>query len=122
MDDIAQKLNITSVDGWFTLTGATLRENGGSGLLKKYNHCLPQLLYTVYPEYQKACRGFVTSVVHNLKLSKVEEVTKIPLEYHIFFITILYLIITTTGEFVEREKRTSAFSLYTNSPVVGMIK
>ncbi len=81
MNDLAKKLSITDTEGWFGITWATLRENEGSGLLKKYNNSLPKLLGTVYPYYQQICRDFILGIVSDLKLSKVQDAVNVPSEY-----------------------------------------
>ncbi len=51
LDELAKKLNIRSHDDWYSLTGRTLRKQGGAGLLAKYGGSLTNLFKTVYPEY-----------------------------------------------------------------------
>ncbi len=50
MDDFAKKFNITSPEGWYSITGTSVKYHGGYGLLQKYNS-LRHLLESVYPEY-----------------------------------------------------------------------
>ncbi len=50
LDELASKLDI-KVESWSKQTTTTIIENGGSGLLAKYNGSLTSLLTAVYPEY-----------------------------------------------------------------------
>ncbi len=50
MQDLALKLNITSLDGWYNVPTTTLHKFGASSLLKKYNSFLA-LLSAAYPQY-----------------------------------------------------------------------
>ncbi len=51
MDELAKKLNIIDKEEWYKITIKTIQQNGGSGLLSKYNGSPRKLLTTVYPEY-----------------------------------------------------------------------
>eukprot|EP01027_Heterolobosea_sp_BB2_P000282 GEZU01000413.1.p1 GENE.GEZU01000413.1~~GEZU01000413.1.p1 ORF type:complete len:468 (+),score=89.89 GEZU01000413.1:405-1808(+) len=47
-----QQLNITDLDGWYSVTTTQLQERGGSGLLSFFGGSLLRLLRTVYPEHK----------------------------------------------------------------------
>ncbi len=51
MENLAKRLNIRDQEGWYSLTLNTLKQNGGYGLLQKYNGSPSKLLTNVYPEY-----------------------------------------------------------------------
>jgi hypothetical protein len=51
MNQLATKLNITSLDGWYNITGKYITNNGGGGLLKRYEGSISKLLSAIYPEY-----------------------------------------------------------------------
>ncbi len=51
MDNLAKKLNITNLDGWYTVQAKTIEQHGGYGLLHKYSNSPRKLITTVYPEY-----------------------------------------------------------------------
>ncbi len=55
MDDLGKKLNITNQEGWYQTTFDTIKQYGGSSILKHYNHSPSKLLMAVYPEYHKLC-------------------------------------------------------------------
>jgi len=91
MDDLAKKLNITDSEGWYNITGSTLQEHGGGGLLiGKYNGSVYQLLKEVYPQYQESCRNFVLRIVRDLKLDKVEDVLKVSEEFPYYIHYLVY--------------------------------
>ncbi len=53
MDELAEKLGITNVDGWYKITATTVQQHGGASLLKQYyDNSLSKCLTSVYPEYQ----------------------------------------------------------------------
>ncbi len=52
MDGLAKKLNIANYEGWYSVQRKTFLENGGSGLLEKYNGSKSKLLQSIYSEYQ----------------------------------------------------------------------
>ncbi len=81
MAELAQKLNITDVKGWKHLTKRSLVKHGGQTLLRKHDGSLSKLLTTLCPEYKTMCKDFVQSVMNDMKLSKVEDITTIPLKY-----------------------------------------
>ncbi len=81
MDNLAKKLGIVDMEGWYSITAKTLQMNGGSTLARKYNGSVFKMLAILYPEYKQACRDFVMNIVKELKLSKVEDVIQVPLEY-----------------------------------------
>ncbi len=81
MDQLAKKLNITDQTAWNQLTIKTVLQNGGASLLYIYRGSLSKLLSSVYPEYKQACRNFVHTIMQDLKLSKVQDVATVPLEY-----------------------------------------
>ncbi len=51
MDDLAKKLNITSKSEWYKVTWSTLKQYGGSELLRIYDYSPMELFKTIYPEY-----------------------------------------------------------------------
>ncbi len=52
LDELAKKLNITNINGWYTITKTVLLRHGAGGLLDvRYNNSPSKLLTTVYPEY-----------------------------------------------------------------------
>ncbi len=81
MDNLAKQLHITSHEDWHKVTHDILRQHGATGLLNRYNGSFSKLLTTLYPEYKKACRDLIMSIVTELKLSKVQDVVDVPIEY-----------------------------------------
>ncbi len=77
-----KKLNLTDPADWKKLTMNRLAEQGGnmSGMYQHYNS-VGQLLSSLYPTYREMCRSFVNTIVAELKLDKVEDLLKVPLEY-----------------------------------------
>ncbi len=51
LNNLAKKLNINDLSGWYKITQYILEEQGGGGLVRKYNGSPSKLLQTVYPEY-----------------------------------------------------------------------
>jgi hypothetical protein len=51
MDQIAEKLHVTSMEDWYKVTTKQVAQNGAGGLLVRFNNSLHRLLQTVYPEY-----------------------------------------------------------------------
>jgi hypothetical protein len=49
-DKLAIKLNITNPENWYNVTVNDIVQNGGSGILKRYNSSLIRALTLVYPE------------------------------------------------------------------------
>ncbi len=82
MDDLFRKLNLNYLEGWDKLTIPTLKQYGGSLLLRKYNQSLPKLFVNVYPEYKEMVKGSIVHMVRELKLVQVEDVLHVPAEYH----------------------------------------
>ncbi len=81
MTNLLKKLKINESEDWFTVTVSVIQKHGGNGLFQKYGS-LSKLLSTFYPEYKKACRDAVDNAVHELNLSKVEDVAKFPMYLH----------------------------------------
>ncbi len=82
MNAIASKLQISDPRDWYKITcKCMLQQKGGSGLLAKYKGSMSKLLATLYPEYRQACRDTVCSIVHDLKLARVEDLIHVPLQY-----------------------------------------
>ncbi len=82
ISDVVQELKIGDQEGWYSrLTCATLRKHGGSGLLEKYNGSTSKLLTTLYPEYRQKCRNLVEAIMHDMKLSKMEDLIGVPVQY-----------------------------------------
>ncbi len=50
LDELAKKLNVRTIDGWYSVATTAVVEHGGSGLITKYKS-MKTLLQTVYPEY-----------------------------------------------------------------------
>ncbi len=77
-----KELNLSIPDGLCHLTTTKiLNKKGGYGILNKYNHSPNKLLAAVYPEYKTMCRDVVTNIMKDLRLEKVEDILKVPLEY-----------------------------------------
>jgi hypothetical protein len=51
LDDMALKMDVKSVDDWYSVTRSKVIQHGGAGLLKHYNGSVAKMLQTVYPEY-----------------------------------------------------------------------
>jgi hypothetical protein len=51
LDDLYKKMNMTSMDDWYKVSGADLEKHGGRALVTKYNDSIMRMLKTVYPEY-----------------------------------------------------------------------
>ncbi len=51
LDNLANTLHITQLEGWYQLSLQTLKEHGGLGLLDKYGGSTTKMLRCVYPEY-----------------------------------------------------------------------
>ncbi len=81
MDDLFHSLNITKTEDFFSITKESLLQHQGSGLLSKYNNSPAKLLADLFPQYKQSCRDFVNGIVTDLKLSKVEDILTIPVEY-----------------------------------------
>ncbi len=60
MDHLAQKLNITVPDGWYSITLDTFLKRGGARLYQKYNSMF-KIFSSVYPEYRIILRLVTTS-------------------------------------------------------------
>ncbi len=86
MNDLGKKFNISTIDDWFSITNISIQQHGGSAVLQKYNGSLCKLLATVFPEYKQACVNFVTNVMKEKKLTKIEDVIHVPLEYQKLFV------------------------------------
>ncbi len=82
MDSLAKKLNIKQSQDWCSITTATLKQHRGDGLRQKYVS-IGKLLTTLYPEYKLMCKQFIADIVHDLKLSKIEDVLSVSLKYPI---------------------------------------
>ncbi len=52
MDSLAKQLEITSYNRWYSVTKTMIINHRGRGILRHYNGSLPQLVQTIYPEYQ----------------------------------------------------------------------
>ena len=50
MDEIKEKLQIENEEDWYRLSLVQIKEFGGRGLLKKYNHSLVNILKIAYPD------------------------------------------------------------------------
>ncbi len=81
MNEVIQKLHITDKEGWFSITHKTLAHHGAGGILTRYDGSVSKLLAHVFPEYKQACRETVQNMVNELKLSKVEDLLHVPIEY-----------------------------------------
>ncbi len=51
MNELAQQLNITDYNSWFSVSRKVIEDHGGAPLLEKYNWSRKKLLQTIYPEY-----------------------------------------------------------------------
>ncbi len=80
IDQLVKKLNLEN-EGLENLTLRALQKHGGGYLLKKYDYSISKLLATISPDYHQKCRQFVMNIVKDLRLSKVEDMLQVPLEY-----------------------------------------
>ncbi len=81
MNQIVNKFNIALTGNWHILTKTVIQQHGGAGCLQKYQQSPSKLLVHVYPEYKQTCKDFLLNIVQDLKLSSVEDVLHVPLEY-----------------------------------------
>ncbi len=51
LENLAKKLNVNSKEDWYKVTTSTLKQHGGSELLRVYKGALYKVLVNVYPEY-----------------------------------------------------------------------
>ncbi len=51
LDELAKKLNITRLEGWYKITPNVLRLHGGESIMDKHDQSLYKVLSTVYPGY-----------------------------------------------------------------------
>ncbi len=79
---LAKKLNIDSVEDWYSVPVQEFQQHGGGGLLGKYSSSPSKLLAAVFPEYKQAGRNFVMNIVNELKLTNVEDILHVPIQYH----------------------------------------
>ncbi len=81
MNDLAEKLNISSTEDWYRVTAKTIQTHGGSGLLDRYENSPSKLLSTLYPEYKNSCKEFLISIAREWKLSNIADLQNIPPKY-----------------------------------------
>ncbi len=72
MNSIVKQYQQQDTPWLHNITTKMLRKHGAFGLLLKYGS-IGKLLTTLYPEYSQACRTLVMKLVHDLNLSKVED-------------------------------------------------
>ncbi len=80
VENLSKKLNISSKEGWYAITKATVQQHGGYGLLQKHNGSVSKLL-SIVPEYQQACRESVLAILQDLKLHSVQDIFTVSKEY-----------------------------------------
>ncbi len=92
LDALIKKLHITEdPERWGKITRRIVEQHGGDGILRsKYNGKLGrgkhmfrytrlssgQALVTLWPQYKQHCKNLLISIVHDMKLSKVEDVSQ----------------------------------------------
>ncbi len=81
MNELAAKLDVTNATDWFKVSSRSVLQHGAHAVLRKYNNSLGKLLATLYPEYRNACRQAVANIIAQLKLSKVEDLLRVPALY-----------------------------------------
>jgi hypothetical protein len=52
MNWLGNELGFKQMDDWYQITGKIIEENGGVGLLQKYNNSLIEVIESIYPNYK----------------------------------------------------------------------
>lgn len=77
MDELLKKLKYPELS---FITTTVIIQNGGSTLLRLYGS-IYKLLTSIYPEYKEYTRQLIFKIMNDLKISKVEDILNIPIEY-----------------------------------------
>ncbi len=77
LEELARKLDLHD---YHTLTTTQILQNGGAGLLAKYDGSLSNLLIHLHPNYRTLCREAVQRISTGLNI-KVEEVVNVPRDF-----------------------------------------